>query len=609
MKKLIQIIAIIHLLPALLSAQFGSELQQGARQQGLGEAFTGLADDGEAVYYNAAGLANLKYTEGITMYSRQLGHLTQGDQGTGINVSYLGLAHNFGERIGSFGIRHYYRGYQYGDVFSASEHLIMLGYGRHLSDLPDLFPSQKWLGVLRPLSLGFGAKFMKYGFYKADALVANPATAGKSDVDTWTWSMDFSAFYKFNEAWSAGFLFKDFNRPQSSMLEDASYLDKMDYTVGAAWKYGANGKDLISLDMMSENKNYGFNIGTEKVWDFQYKNGMDEFIVRTGGRVGFEEDYNWTMGAGYKLSNIGTRMDFGFDFDLRFDYSYKVLFGNISDGPGNHCWELVFMLPDETPKPIVQGPADRDKDGIIDLKDKCPDLREDFDGFKDEDGCPDSDNDQDGIADELDKCPNLAEDKDRFEDEDGCPDLDNDKDGLADTADKCPDEAEDPDGFEDTDGCPDTDNDQDGILDSADKCPLEAETVNGFQDEDGCPDVILKKDAKITLNNVYFETAKALLTPESSTELDKLGMLFADYPNLKVMVEGHTDNVGNAAVNKKLSMARAKAVVGYLISKFNISAAKLQYAGYGSEKPVSDNKTPDGRAKNRRIEFKVLSIE
>jgi hypothetical protein len=166
----------------------------------------------------------------------------------------------------------------------------------------------------------------------------------------------------------------------------------------------------------------------------------------------------------------------------------------------------------------ASGP-DRDGDGIADSNDRCPNDPEDFDGFQDEDGCPDPDNDGDGvrdvddrcpnqpgprgdgcpksvgtdrdgdgIADAFDKCPDEPEDKDGFQDADGCPDPDNDMDGIPDAKDQCPNEPEDKDGFQDEDGCPDPDNDKDGIPDVKDKCPNEPETFNGYQDEDGCPD-------------------------------------------------------------------------------------------------------------------------
>jgi outer membrane protein OmpA-like peptidoglycan-associated protein len=131
---------------------------------------------------------------------------------------------------------------------------------------------------------------------------------------------------------------------------------------------------------------------------------------------------------------------------------------------------------------------DNDRDGIPDSKDKCRDAPEDFDGFQDEDGCPDLDDDNDGIPDVDDKCRNEPEDKDGFQDEDGCPDPDNDGDGIPDAKDMCPNGPEDFDGFRDEDGCPDPDNDGDGIPDAKDMCPNEPEDFDGFQDEDGCPD-------------------------------------------------------------------------------------------------------------------------
>ena len=172
---------------------------------------------------------------------------------------------------------------------------------------------------------------------------------------------------------------------------------------------------------------------------------------------------------------------------------------------------------------------DRDKDGVFDVDDKCPDQPEDRDGFEDKDGCPELDNDLDQVPDAQDKCVNEPEDIDQFEDEDGCPEGDNDKDGIPDlndgcpnapedhagkkptdgcpattedtdgdsvndTIDKCVDEAEDKDNFQDEDGCPDPDNDADGIPDDFDTCPNAAEDPDGFEDEDGCPDPDNDKD-------------------------------------------------------------------------------------------------------------------
>jgi len=110
----------------------------------------------------------------------------------------------------------------------------------------------------------------------------------------------------------------------------------------------------------------------------------------------------------------------------------------------------------------------------------------------------------------------------------------------------------------------------------------------------------------VKLDNIFFKTDKSKLLPESITELDKLVQLMNENSNLKIEINGHTDNVGTDEYNLKLSKARAKAVVDYLIEK-TISNTRLSYNGFGSNKPIATNKTEEGRALNRRVEFKVLN--
>jgi len=110
----------------------------------------------------------------------------------------------------------------------------------------------------------------------------------------------------------------------------------------------------------------------------------------------------------------------------------------------------------------------------------------------------------------------------------------------------------------------------------------------------------------ITLNNIIFETDKWELLPASYEELDTLLKLLQENQQMQIEVSGHTDNTGTEEHNKELSENRAKAVVEYLMSK-NIAKVRLSYKGYGSLKPISDNETEEGRSKNRRVEFKILS--
>lgn len=150
--------------------------------------------------------------------------------------------------------------------------------------------------------------------------------------------------------------------------------------------------------------------------------------------------------------------------------------------------ELVYELA--VTRQFSIGGRDRDGDGIVDRKDRCPDTPEDLDGFQDDDGCPDYDNDGDGIADRYDGAPGAAEDYDGYQDHDGIPDPDNDGDGVLDRFDLCPDVPEDLDGHRDGDGCPDEieDLDGDGVADEDDGCPEDPEDRDGYEDGDGCPE-------------------------------------------------------------------------------------------------------------------------
>jgi len=250
---------------------------------------------------------------------------------------------------------------------------------------------------------------------------------------------------------------------------------------------------------------------------------------------------------------------------------------------------------------------DNDKDGIPDKTDKCADLAEDFDGYEDTDGCPDLDNDSDGIPDLSDKCPNEPEDFDGVQDQDGCPDVvqDSDNDGIPDDTDKCPLKAEDVDGYQDDDGCPDLDNDLDGILDKDDQCPSEPETFNGYKDEDGCPDE-RPIEEKFILRGLNFETGSAAITPDSYTILDQVVKSLKAYPEVRVEISGHTDNVGKDDYNLGLSQRRADSVKQYLVNA-GINADRIVTRGYGESTPIAPNGTAAGRAENRRIEFHRLN--
>jgi len=240
-------------------------------------------------------------------------------------------------------------------------------------------------------------------------------------------------------------------------------------------------------------------------------------------------------------------------------------------------------VPYVAPPPPPPAPADRDNDGISDPNDKCPDVP----GLAKYNGCPIPDTDKDGINDENDKCPTVA----GLAKYQGCPIPDTDNDGVNDENDKCPTVA----GLAKYQGCPIPDTDNDGVNDEEDKCP----TIPGVAENAGCPLI------KFNASNVQFASGTSTLTAKSKTELNKLvPIMNTQYPDIKVSIEGHTDNTGKAESNQKLSENRAASVKKYLVSK-GISADRLSTVGHGSDMPIEDNKTAAGKAKNRRVEFKL----
>jgi len=195
-----------------------------------------------------------------------------------------------------------------------------------------------------------------------------------------------------------------------------------------------------------------------------------------------------------------------------------------------------------------------------------------------------SDSDNDGVPDHQDQCPHTP--KGVTVNNHGCS-LDTDGDGVTDNLDQCPDT---PGGVAvDAIGCP-LDSDGDGVLDYQDQCPG---TPRGAKvNENGC----------WVLEKVRFDTGKQDIRPESFPALDRVANVLKQNPNVRVVIEGHTDNAGQKAYNQKLSENRAKAVMEYVLQK-GIGAERLSFAGYGISKPIASNETAKGRAQNRRVQL------
>ena len=280
-------------------------------------------------------------------------------------------------------------------------------------------------------------------------------------------------------------------------------------------------------------------------------------------------------------------------------------------------------------------PIDTDMDGVPDYLDQCPNTAPEARNYVDETGCI-MDGDGDGVADWLDQCPGTPAAAYAYIDEYGCP-LDSDGDGVADYMDQCPNTPKEAKGRVDHFGCP-LDTDKDGVVDYLDQCPntpaaarkhvdefgcnldTDGDGVPDYEDlcptlagdvsTSGCPEV--KREVRTILNKamqgIQFENGKATIKTTSYNILDQVAKVFIENPNYTIEVQGHTDNVGNYQQNLILSEKRAQAVRDYLIKK-GVEANRISAHGYGSDRPIANNNTKEGRAQNRRVEFNITFEE
>lgn len=309
------------------------------------------------------------------------------------------------------------------------------------------------------------------------------------------------------------------------------------------------------------------------------------------------------------------------------------------DTDGDGIRDQDDACPTEAGVASLQGCPDRDKDGIADKDDACPDAA----GLANLKGCPDKD--KDGIADKDDACPDVAgvaqfggcpdTDGDGIPDKDdecpsvagktelkGCPDGDND--GIADKDDACPTVA----GVAQFNGCPDTDGD--GVEDSKDRCP----EVAGKPEFEGCEsakalqavikaaekkarqEAELAKKQKVSIDPsklvvdfkveaILFATNSSVIQDQYKSILDGLVDVLANNPTYKLRLSGHADSRGSQAYNEKLSEARAKACLEYLLLK-GVSASRIVIQGLGESIPAADNNSEAGRKINRRVEVEAF---
>jgi outer membrane protein OmpA-like peptidoglycan-associated protein len=373
------------------------------------------------------------------------------------------------------------------------------------------------------------------------------------------------------------------------------------FSVGASYGINKFKIDNINTDYTSVDAFLKFNFNSNKFSPYIIAGyGLSDF----GKKLSLEGVFN-SQGAGRTIiGGIGFEISVSEKISLNLRSTYR---SSEEKGTYKHLQHMVGLN-------YNFGQGDSDKDGVPDKKDTCPEepgLKE-FDGCPDSDGdkipdnkdncpeefgteimngCPDTDND--GVSDNEDECP----EQEGLLELNGCPDADGD--GVSDKDDECPEEA----GEEDNKGCPWSDTDGDGVSDNIDACPEQA----GSAENIGCPE--LSTEVVQTINELATKVNFAAGTDRIQgktvmNSLNEIKKLLDQNPDGNLVIEGHTSSDGEADANLKLSQLRAAAIKLFLVN-LGVSPDRLKTEGYGEERPIQDNETSEGRALNRRVQFRT----
>lgn len=402
--------------------------------------------------------------------------------------------------------------------------------------------------------------------------------------------------------------FHSFKRDKTLSINYNSRL-----TVTPRWDWRWMGAYVPYAITATGNKHLGLNImfgpfliGTRDIGTFLWK----------------DENYFGNIHFGVKVTSLHFRPE-DFDKDGVSDKKDKCPeipgvweFKGCPDTDGDKVPDMMDECPTIAGVKDLNGCPDADGDGITDSKDKCPSAI----GLAYFDGCPDLDGDS--IIDRLDACPDLpgklehlgCPDSDgdgvyNYADScidvpgalsnNGCPEKDNDGDSIVNKLDKCPNDF----GPKSNNGCPVEDQDYDGVIDRLDECPK----TPGDSSNAGCPIIDEDEDEIIefAFKNLHFETGEDIILIESYPSLDALAELLQSKKTWKLLIEGHTDNVGDAQDNLVLSKRRVEATKLHLIKK-GVLASNLELKYFGETQPVADNTTAKGRQMNRRVVMQIL---
>ncbi len=344
----------------------------------------------------------------------------------------------------------------------------------------------------------------------------------------------------------------------------------------------------------ASNTTYVIRGGHDETTDFSatelFLTGSTGILVRPGSRFSLHltgrVDYFTGAGAEFEPAVKDVRDRFAPSVGARLYFH----FGSVAD-PGDWRSQEAWTRPSAEAAEPRRPRRDSDGDGIEDRLDSC--LNTPRGAEVDGQGCP-LDGDFDGVPNGLDDCPGTPAVARHTVDIHGCP-VDSDYDGLPDFADSC---AFNPAGaVVDREGCP-IDSDGDGVPDGLDDCPY---TLVGVEvDKHGCIDLSMLSRPMVL--NIAYAPGSFEVDPHNRTRVERLAGLLNFVKDIKLDINGYTDNVGTTAANRALSEKRANRVQGILVS-LGVEPERIKVFGQGETNFVASNQTAEGRAENRRIEI------
>jgi outer membrane protein OmpA-like peptidoglycan-associated protein len=387
-------------------------------------------------------------------------------------------------------------------------------------------------------------------------------------------------------------LILDFNFSNGIILSKSSFIQPFIGT-GAGLTYFAGGDQNID-------DNFSFSVPIVAGFDIPISEGASLELKGTYNRTfndyvdgvtgidsqNHDDFFVGSLGLKFRLSGPKDSDGDGVSDknDACIDLPGSLSTNGCPDNDGDGLINSEDLCPDIPGSAQNRGCADTDGDSIVDFEDACPNVA----GTREFSGCSDKDGDK--IPDGEDVCPEVKGSSATG----GCPD--DDGDGIKNSVDLCPAFA----GTAQFGGCPDSDND--GIIDKEDDCP----TLKGIKPNKGCPEVAADVKARLNVifENLLFASNSANIDPTSLDDLDQLVEIMNDDKDLRLSIEGHTDNRGDNQYNLQLSSLRATAVKEYLV-RGGISSERISAVGYGETRPLTSNETAQGRIKNRRVELNI----